>query len=100
MNKKPTLPPEAERKAVGLRMKLTREALGMTPRQIQDAIGVSRTQWNNYERGVSRPNIEDAIRFAVRFNVSLQWIYLADISSLPMALAGKIEKMMPSLGGN
>lgn len=87
-----------DRRVAGPRMKLTREALGLTQREAYEAIGVSKTQWGNYERGVSRPNIEDAVRFSMRFNVSLEWIYLADISSLRMDLAREIERLQKDQG--
>ncbi len=94
---KPTLPPEAMRPETGRRLKATRLALELTPRDIYDAIGINKKQWSNYETGFSRPNVEDAIRFSVRFGVSLQWLYLGDIASLSYELASKVKTRMKDL---
>lgn len=72
-------------------------ALGLTPKNIYEEIGVNKKQWSNYETGFSRPNVEDAMRFSVRFGVSLQWLYLGDITCLSYDLASKVKAKLQDL---
>jgi len=91
-SQKISLPDEASREQTAYRIRVTRSALGLKARQILEQTGIGRTAWSNYEKGISRPNIEDAIRFRDRFNISLDWIYAGDLSSLPFDLAEKIKQ--------
>ena len=94
VEKKPMLPEPAMRSETGRRIRLTREALGLSQPELAEAIGLGKTAWNNYERGRSRPNIEDGIRFSERFNISLDWIYKGDMSSLSYELAKKLKPLL------
>lgn len=88
------LPPEAERAATGRRLRATRMALGLTQKNVYEAIGLNKQTYNNYETGLSRPNIEDGIRIAVRFGFGLQWLYLGDYSGLSYQLAEKVKEIL------
>lgn len=86
-----SLPPSASRANTAKRIKATRRALGVAVKQITELTGISKAAWSNYENGVSRPNIEDAIRFKEVFNISLDWVYTGELSSVPFDLASKLK---------
>lgn len=95
---KPILPPKSSREATARRIKITREALRLRPVDISRATGITRPQYANYEAGLSRPNIEDAIRFSETFGISLDWIYKGDASKLPLDVADRIRKIVSETG--
>lgn len=89
--KKP-LSPLASRQAIGERLKATREALGLRPMDICRATGIKPSAYSQYEAGQNRPNVEDMIRYAETFHVTLDWIYRGDPSGLPYGLARSLLK--------
>lgn len=91
--KKPSLPTKASRAATALRVKITREALGLKPVDICRATGITASQYSNYESGVSRPNIEDAIRYSEVLGISLDWLYKGDPSKLPLDIANRVREI-------
>lgn len=95
--KKISLPAEASREETARRIKATRLALDVTPKEIGLRTGIGKAAWSNYENGVSRPNIEDAIRFREVFNISLDWIYTGDLSNVGFDLASKIKEHLHTL---
>ena len=82
---------KASREVTALRVKITREALGLKPVDICRATGITPSQYSNYESGVSRPNIEDAIRYSEALGISLDWLYKGDPSKLPLDIANRIR---------
>lgn len=95
-SRKRYLPQSAQRTETAARIKVTRLALGLTQAQITEATGIAKNAWSNYENGISRPNIEDAIRFSMAFGISLDWIYVGNIATLPFDLANKIRQLTES----
>ena len=94
MEKKRTLLPlSASRDETARRIDLTREALDITVRDITEETGISKSSWNNYVKGRSRPNVEDAIRFSVRYGVTLDWLYRGDLSGVSYKVATKIREL-------
>ncbi len=91
ISRKDKLPPPAARDETALRIKATQEALGVSPRFIYEQTGISQKSWSNYVNGVSRPNLEDGIRFCERFGIPMDWIYRGDKSRLPHEIAVKID---------
>lgn len=89
--KKP-LPPLAHRDAIAERLRVTREAMGLRPRDIAAATGIRPNAYVQYESGYRRPNLEDMIRYAEVYGVPLDWIYRGDPSSLPFRIANIVLK--------
>jgi len=74
---------EAHPRAIGCRLKELREALGLRQAQFAERVGLSATTYNNYEVGLSRPDIENALRIARALRVGLDWIYLGQERQVP-----------------
>jgi transcriptional regulator with XRE-family HTH domain len=57
------------------RLRQLREATGLSQTEFGRRYGFSGPAWNNYERGCSRINLDDAIRLALLLGTTLDWIY-------------------------
>jgi plasmid maintenance system antidote protein VapI len=85
--------PESK-EAVEERLELTRRALGYpTQTAFARAIGISAQKWQNYisKKIKDRITVDVAIMLCKRFGLTLDWIYLGDIGSLPVRIARQIE---------
>jgi hypothetical protein len=76
---------------IGHRLMLLREALGMSPSEISDLLGIERTYWSRFENG-KRPITEAVAALLVaRFNVTLDFLILGRWDTLPFELAQKMR---------
>ena len=62
-------------KAIGQRLKLAREALGISQREICELLDVRPTTWNHWETGRRMPDPVVMAEMAIFHRVSLDWIY-------------------------
>lgn len=90
--KKP-LPATTRVDAIADRLRITRQALGLRHVDVCRATGIKSNAYANYETGHRRPNLDDMIRYAETFGVTLDWIYRGDPSGLRHALAQKVLKL-------
>lgn len=74
----------------GQRLKVVREALDLTQEKLAEALGVTRSAVNNWEKGIRMPGPAAMSRMAGRYGISLDWIYRGDMSGLRVSLAEKI----------
>jgi transcriptional regulator with XRE-family HTH domain len=51
-------------------LKWLREKAGLKQRDLPGAIGFKSTTWNNYEKGVSKPGLDDLIKISKYFGVT------------------------------
>lgn len=54
-------------------------------------IGSPSSAWHNYEAGIRRISLDQALRLKRATGLTLEWIYTGDISSLPPHLGDKIR---------
>ena len=73
--------------AVARRLWLTRKALGVQQSAFCRLTGVSTTAWNNYERGIRRISIDEALKVCAHTGMTLDWIYGGIRQGLPLSLA-------------
>jgi DNA-binding XRE family transcriptional regulator len=76
--------------AIGHRLKLVRNALGLTQEQIAESIASPQGTWGQYEAGMRKPSVAVASRLYDRYRISLDYIYLGDASNLPFDLGQKV----------
>ncbi len=76
---------------IGGRMKLLREAVGMSPAEMADHLGIERTYWSRFENGRRAINDATAALLVERFGVTLDFIILGRWSGLPMDLANRMR---------
>ena len=79
--------------SVAARMKVVRKAKGIKSQTaMAKLIDAEINQYNNWERGVALMPVGFGIRFAALTGASLDYLYLGDMSNLPLALAEFIQK--------
>jgi transcriptional regulator with XRE-family HTH domain len=77
--------------SIGHRLRLTRLALGLNQTQLCDLAGIARNTWNQWEKGNSRPQLDEAMKLVDAFGLTLDWIYLGDNSGLPHGLVLRLN---------
>jgi ribosome-binding protein aMBF1 (putative translation factor) len=79
-------------KSLAHRLKLTREALDISPADLCKRIKIKANRWSQYESGERRITVEVANKLCDEFNLSLDWIYRANPAQLPHALRLKMRQ--------
>ena len=90
---KKNLPPASTKSEVCKRLVYLRMARGMKAKEMAGSVGLTPTQWANYESHERMPNVQDMIRLANATGVTLDWIYRGLAASLPHHLALKISEV-------
>ena len=85
--------------AIGNRLRALRAAVAPSQAEFCRRLGVATNTWNQYEKGASRPDLDHATKIVQAFGVTLDWIYLGDISGLPHGLALRIAEQPPVKAG-
>lgn len=83
--------------ARALRLRATREALGMTQTEICRAAEIGTSTWNNWENKGWRPGIDEALKLAHAVDISLDWIYLGSLAGVPVDFAQRIRDCLRRL---
>ena len=79
--------------AIGRRLTLIREAHGLKKAEIADLLGIERTYWSRFELGKRPIPYDLAYRLVERFNVTLDFVILGRIETLPVHLAERIREI-------
>lgn len=79
---------------IGQRLKLLREALGYTPSQISDELGIERTYWSRFENARRPVNDTTAALLVERYGVTLDFIVLGRWDKLPLDLASRMRSLL------
>ena len=82
-----------DQKALGRRLALTREALGLTAAQLCKRIDCKANRWSQYESGERRITLEIADRLCDEFGLTMDWIYRGNRAILPDAIRVKIPRI-------
>jgi transcriptional regulator with XRE-family HTH domain len=82
--------------AVAERIRLTREALGLKQAAFARLVGIEPQALNNYESGLRRISVDQAIKICAATGVSLDWIYRGLSSGLPINLATALQQRQRS----
>ena len=85
--------PPTSKKAIGIRLELTRLALGMKPGDFASRAGIAKSTYSNYASGAREPDLALALKLCNTYELTLDWIYRGDPSGLKYALANKINKL-------
>lgn len=79
-------PHDPDPSAVAERLKLTREALGMHQNDFAEGAGIEPNTYNQYERGKRLLAIGAGVALCLRYQLTLDWLYLGDHGNLPYKL--------------
>lgn len=77
--------------AIADRLKRTRQAQRLEQAAWCRLVGIEPQAWNNYERGIRRISLDQAIKVCRATGVSLDWIYRGIASGLPVNLATALQ---------
>lgn len=77
---------------IGNRLKAARLALGLSQKELYDAIGVKAATWNHWETGKRMPDPMSMAELYRRHGVTMEWIYAGDPKALPFCVAQIILK--------
>lgn len=62
---------------------MLREALGHNQGAFARLVDISQPGLANYEAGLRRPDLDQAVKIVLKTGVTLDWLYLGDRSGLP-----------------
>ncbi|MDF2232565.1 helix-turn-helix transcriptional regulator [Albimonas sp. CAU 1670] len=85
---------------IGARLRAARLALGLKSSEIADRVGIERTYWSRCEGGKRRLSLDIAILLCDVFPLTLDYLFLGKIQSLPESLANKIRHEFTKAGRN
>lgn len=74
------------------RLRRTREAMGQTQASWCRMVGIEPAAWSNYETGLRRISIDQALKVCKATGVSLDWIYRGMTAGLPYDIAVALQK--------
>lgn len=77
---------------IAWRLRLLREALGMTKSQISDDLGIERTYWSRFENGVRPVSYHVGALLVARYGVTLDFLILGRWDKLPVDLSASLRK--------
>lgn len=82
---------------VGVRLALTRQALGYTTTSMcRMMASVSHgSTYSNYESGIRLISIKHALELCMRCRLTLAWIYQGELDTLPADIRNKILALLP-----
>lgn len=78
--------------AISDRLRLLRLSTGLKQAPFCRLVGLSTSQWNNYERGRERIAIDPAIKVCKATGISLDFIFRGDRQHLPYKIAIDLQK--------
>ena len=79
---------------MGERLRLTREALGLSQAELCRRTGITPAAWNNAETGDNRLGIDNALSLCRATGVTLDWLFQGHRGGLPQKLAVDIERLL------
>lgn len=80
-------------RSIARRIKLTRQALGLSQAEICRRTGISPPAWNNYEKALGRPDLDPAFAIVRATGVTLDWLYFGAEAHLPSSVVEGIRRI-------
>ena len=77
--------------AIAARLLELRIMLGLSQVEFCEGAGIETTTYNNWERGLGRPELDKANQLCDTYQVTLDWIYRGNPAGLPLQFAGKLR---------
>jgi transcriptional regulator with XRE-family HTH domain len=78
--------------AIGARLKLTREVLGLKQGEFGKRAGLQPNTYNMIEKGQNYPSLAALFALCDQYNLDMNWILLGDPSNLRFQLADALHK--------
>ncbi len=84
--------------SIAARLLALRLAHDLSQREFCDRVGIGTTTYNNWERGISRPELDKAMQICDAFQVTLDWIYRGNLAGMPFNVAERLERGRKAVG--
>lgn len=84
---------ERSNQAIGQRLSITRQALGLKQKQFAERAGLTPSAYNQYETGLYKPSVDAANALCDRYFITLDWIFRGSLSGVPYDLAEAIRSI-------
>jgi transcriptional regulator with XRE-family HTH domain len=79
--------------AIAARLRLLRESTRLKQAAFSRLVGLSASQWNNYERARERIAIDQALKLCASTGCSLDYIYRGERGGLSFKLATDLQEL-------
>lgn len=76
---------------IGKRLVAMHNALGITQADVCRAIDLTSGRYNQYVTGKRLLTLDVAVRLVATYGVTLDWLFLGDVSALPVRLHQKLQ---------
>jgi transcriptional regulator with XRE-family HTH domain len=83
--------------AIGERLCAVRKALGLTQEQLAASVGCPQGTFGQYEAGMRKPSIAVASRLYDRHGITLDYLYLGNVGTLPFELGKAVTRFAVKL---
>lgn len=77
---------------IGARLKVARLTLGLSQKDLYEAIDVKAAAWSHWESGKRMPDPMAMAEFYRLHGITMEWVYAGDPKGLPFGVAGTILK--------
>lgn len=91
----PVEPHDESNEAIGFRLELAREALGVPDQQTfaRTYMGITPQAYTNMLKGRARPSLNTAIRMHKRYSITMAWVYFGSTYGMPQELAMRLDQL-------
>lgn len=76
--------------SIAARVRALRVGFGLSQVEAAERCDMGKTTWNNYERGVARPDVDNAAAICEAFGVDLNWLYTGSTQGLPQTTLDRL----------
>ncbi len=90
ITKKSSLPDKNEILQIGLRLRASRAALGMTSKDLCSILGVQQNTYSQWESGARTPAWYVMVKFSRIYQISMDWIYAGNPTGIEAELMRKV----------
>lgn len=81
------------KEAIALRLVQTRTALNLGQTEFAIKANLAQNTYNQFERGKRRLSLEAAHALCDEYRLTLDWLFRADLSGIPHALAKTLRRL-------
>lgn len=82
---------DAEKRQIGSRLRLVRDALGLGLAEFYEPVGISSSQASAIENSAKGLGVGKALDLQAKWNISLDWIYAGNMRTLTVELGDAIR---------
>ena len=82
---------------IAFRLRSTRIALELSQAELCRLTGIATNTWNQWEKGIGRPELDKALILCDKLGITIDWIYRGDPSGLPLRITQRMGAIKPAI---